>query len=365
METQHTRYHNDAIETLRKSSFDEISGKAKIDAERLASNNLPRQSGDRMPSYVEEPHLGYQALMDKVNAEVQFKTTCGEVAEKQKFCDRRTHDLQNKLAEAKEKKVQMDTKRKKVSYPVYLIRLILAHLSIMLISLFEGMLSVPVYEIWGFNLVEAILMGSLFATVLAIFAHTFLSIVSLGKTIWQRRLIALGLLSLLTAMFTYMAITRAEYLSSLANANAVDSLNIHFSPLPFIFTSILLFLVAVAVHHFYMPTQEQKDAMCAYMQLNKERKAIDAEITIIEANIETLQQENSDLRNTNASMLVYGSMLEELIMNNAKRCYALWKKHNLMHRPDHCKPDCFNEPYPFTFNTNFHSINNSNHEKVI
>jgi cell division protein FtsB len=363
METENNRYQNPALEAYLKSSFAEINGNAKIDAERLASKNLPRPSADRMPSYVEESHLSHQALMDKVNAEVQFKTTCGEVAEKQKSCDQKTHELRNKLAAAKEKKVQVDSKCKNVSYPVYLLRLILAELAIILISLFEGILSIPVYEIWGFNLVESILMGGLFATVLAIFAQTFLDIVNLGKTVWQRRLIAFGLLSLLTGMFTYMAIARADYLSSLANANAVDSLNIHFSPLPFIFTSILLFIVAVAVHHFYMPTQEQKDAIREYKRLQKEKKAIDGEIEKIDADIKTEEKENSDLRTTNASMLVYGSMLEEMIKNNAKSCYALWKKHNLMHRPDHSKPDCFNEPYPFTFNTNFHSVNDNNHEK--
>ena len=363
MKTENNRYQNPAIEAFLKSSFGEINGNAKIDAERLASKNLPRPSGDRMPSYVEEPHLSHQALMDKVNADLQFKTICGEVAEKQKSCDQKTHDLRNKSAAAKERKVQTDSSCKNAPYPSYLKHLILAQLAIGIICLFEGILSIPVYQIWGFNLVEAILMGGLFAAVLAIFAQTFLDIVNLGKTIWQRRLIAFGLLSLLTAMFTYMAIARAEYLSSLANANAVDSLNIHFSPLPFIFTSILLFIVAVAVHHFYMPTQEQKEAIREYKRLQKEKKGIDAEIAKIDADIKAEEKENSDLRTTNASMLVYGSMLEELIMNNAKSCYALWKKHNLMHRPDHCKPDCFNESYPFTFNTNFHSINNNNHEK--
>jgi|GEM_PF-1447552 len=364
MKTENNRYQNLALEASLKSSCSEINAHATNNAEHSASKNLPQASGDHMTSYFEEPHLSHQGLINNVDAELQIQITLAEVAEKQKSTEHQTRDLQNKLATAREKKVQIDSRRKNTSFLAYVKQLILAELGIGITCSFDGALSIPVFETWGFSFIESIFLGSLFSGVFAIFAQTFLRIINLGKTIWRRRLIALGLSALLIALFTYMAISRAEYLSTAINTNAVDAVNIHFSPLPFIFTSILLFIIAVAVHHFYMPTHEQTQAIREYLRLYREKKANDAEIARIEASIAAVQQENSELRNLNASILVYGGKLEERIINNAKTCYALWKKHNLMHRADNCKPDCFDEPYPFTFRTNFHSNNNS-HEKNI
>lgn len=358
MKTEKTRYYSPTLDASLKSSFDEIKGKAKINAESMASKNLPRVSADVIRPYFEESHLEFQLLNDRVGTELRFQTTCEEVSEKKKSSEQQTRDLRTKLASSQEKQVYVNTKCKNTPYPAYLIRFILAEFAIICISLFEGIQTVPVYETWGFNLAEAILAGILFSVVIAIFAHTFLKIVNLGKTIWHRRLIALALLVLLTTLFTYMANVRAEYLSSVVNSNAADTLNIHFSPFPFVLTSLLLFIVAVAVCHFYMPTDQQKEAIREYTRLNNEKKAIEDEIAQLEAKIDAVQQENSDLRNMNASIVDYGSMLENMIMNHAEMCLALWKKHNLMSRPDSCKPDCFDDPsYPFTFKTNFPHLN--------
>jgi len=361
MKTENTRYQNPTLEATQKSSCDEINEHAKHDAERTGAKNLPHVLGDHMSSYIEGPHLSHQGEIDKVDAELQIQITLAEVSEKQEATEHQTRDLQNKMANARGKDVQIESKRKNTSFPAYLKQLIFAELGIGITCSFDGVMSINIWGTWGFSLIESIFMGALFAGVLTMFAQTFLRLINLGKTIWKRRLIALGLSTLLITLFIYMAISRAEYLSAAMNANAI---NIHFSPLPFIFTSILLFIIAVAIHYFYMPTVEQAEAIREYLRLRKEKRAINAEIARIDAAITIVQQENSDLRSLNASILVFGATSEKRIINNAYTCYALWKKHNLMHRPDNRKPDCFDEPYPFTFKTNF-LLNNNSREKDI
>ncbi|HVW97069.1 MAG TPA: hypothetical protein VHA56_13950 [Mucilaginibacter sp.] len=364
MKTENNRYQNQTLEASQTSACSEINETAKINAEQLASKNLPEATGDHMHPYVEEFHLGHQAEINKIDAELQMQLALAEVSEKQASTEQQARELQNKLGEAREQSVLIDSKRKNTSYPAYLMRLLMARFGILITCSFDGTLSIPVYETWGFSLIESIFMGTLFAGVLSLFAHTFKKLVQLGKTIWHRRLIALGLSALLIALFSYMAIARADYLSTMVNVNPADALNMHFSPLPFILTSLLLFIVAVAIHHFYMPTEEQKSAVREYIRLYRQKKVLEAEISQIEASITALHQENNELRMRNASILVYGAKLEERVINNAKICYALWKKHNLMHRSDTRRPDCFNEPYPFTFKTNFHLITSNNESNI-
>jgi cell division protein FtsB len=207
-------------------------------------------------------------------------------------------------------------------------------------------------------------MGVLFAGVLAVFSHVFERIVLLGKTLWQRRTIALTLLLLLIALFTFMSITRAEYLSKQVIDNSADAINIHFSPLPFIATSLLLFIVAVAINHFFFPSTAERAAMRDYRHIKKEKQANETEQEQIEQAIDATQQESTDLKKTNASILEYGCMLEQLIISNAYRGFSLWKKHNIMHRPDDGRPLSFDDPYPLNFDTNFHPLKSMINENI-
>jgi hypothetical protein len=157
-----------------------------------------------------------------------------------------------------------------------------------------------------------------------------------------------------------MGNVRAEYLSEVVKANAADSMNIHFSSIPFVLISLLLFVVAVSICHFYLPTR----ALGAYYRLHKQKKDVDKEVSELQEHIQRIQTELVELKINHDAILSYGATLEELIVNHAKSCYMLWKHENLFHREDRSKPDCFNEPYPFTFKLYFSTSNPLNHEKV-
>lgn len=356
------RMSSHALATLLQAAFEINREHIKINAQSFAFKNMPRTYGDRVGAYFEEDHHRYQHLMDEVNKELQIKTTCQQVADHSRMTEARQRDLNNKHSAAKEKQIATDAKFKKTSHPKGRIRQMLACAAVIITSLTEGILTTPIYERWAYSSIESVFMGLLFAGVLAIFAHAFLKIVFLGKTLWQRRLIAFSLVLLLAVLFKYMADVRADYLTGVVNASSADALNQHFSAWPFVCISLLLFITSVAINHFVMPTKKEKDDLKDYQRICQAKKDIDAEIAQIEADKAKVTGENNALKASSASILEYGSMLEASIITHARSGYGLWKKHNLMHRPDNIRPDCFDQDYPFAFNTNFHAITQMNHE---
>ena len=358
------RYDKPELDAYVQEELQKIGKHIIVNAENYAVKNQPSPQNRKLQSYFEEDHLRYQALINTVNMKLQFKSLCNEVVEHDRLTEKRLRTLHNNQTAAKEEQIAIDAKMRTAKPPYSELRVLLVWLAIAIIALFEGLLACPVFETWGYNLIEALCMGVLFAGVLAAFSHVFGRIVLLGKTLWQRRTIALLLLLLLVALFIFMSITRAEYLSKQVIDNSADAINTHFSPLPFIATSLLLFIVAVAINHFFFPSTAERGAMRDYRQIKQEKQANEVEQEQIEQAIDATQQESADLKKINASILEFGCMLEQLIISNAYRGFSLWKKHNVMHRSDNSRPLSFDDPYPLNFDTNFHHLKSMIHEST-
>lgn len=352
-----SQYHKPELDAWIQEYLKEVEQHIAINAQGYASRNLPPLAKKNMQAYFHEDHVKFQTAIDTVGSKLQFNALCNEVAEHNKLTEIQLQAAYNKLSLAKENQVKIDAelKGKKPLYDKS--RLLLVWVAIGVIALFEGLLATPCFETWGYSLMEALCMGVLFAGVLAVLAHVFERIVFLGKKPWQRRIITAALLLLLGCLFGYMAQARAEYLSKQVAANSADAINMRFSAWPFILTSLLLFVVAVALNYFFLPSNDQRKVMREYREALKRKGDNEAEQQRLEQDMANTKKESAELRQTNASILEYGCMLEQLIISHAHGGFALWKKHNMMHRPDNDRPACFDDPaYPFTFNTNFHSI---------
>jgi hypothetical protein len=358
MKTEKNRYEKPELDAYLAQSFEEIKQQSIINAQAYAARNHPPLSNKKVHSYFEENHHKYQGLIDTINAELQFKSSCNEVVEHRKVTDHLVRILQNKLSAFKTVLIGIDAKLKNWHRPFSHAQLILAWVAIGIIALFEGLLATPVFSTWGYSNIAALLMGILFASVLAAFAHLFKKIVALGRTLWQRRAITAALLLLLTLLFSFMAIQRAEYLSKTVADNSANTINLHFSPIPFVCTSLLLFVVAAAVSYFFLPSKEQWHELQAYKEVHKAKEQNQAEQGRTEAEIAARHREHADVVHINTSLLDKGNMLEKLVISNAYGCFAEWKKQNMMHRSDNGVPVSFDDPnYPCKFNTNFHHLN--------
>lgn len=356
MKNSLTRFHSPGLEASIKLACDQLLQKIKLSAEKFGLKNLPRLQQDKIQGHFEEHHFEYQKLIDQVNTEIQFKTTCHDVVEAGKVAENQLRELKNKISEAKDEEIKIDGQLKGLPEPVSLLKLLMPYVAVIIICLFEGILAIPVFELWASNYIEAILGGLGFAVLLALFAHYFFQIVSWGKTQMQQRMIAVALLLLLTGVFCGMGLRRAEHLSSLLQGPGTGEQAVNFSPVLFVCMSIILFLVAVAIRYFSYPTSEQWNHKKIYQDLKAIKHQKECEGQALKTECEKVDREYQALKSSSASMLVYGAMAEAEIINSAKAGFALWKTHNRMHRPDGCTPDCFHSDYPFLFKTNFDSI---------
>jgi len=350
------KFHIPTFDKYLAHMFEEIKEHIKINAQTFGRGNLPPLQNKKLNAYFEEDHLKYQALIDEVNKELQFKSTCDTVVEHKVATETRLQENNVKRLQAEEKYVSHNAALKGRRPPYGKWRTTLVWAAVILITLFDGLLAIPIFGAFGYNFGEAVCMGVLFGLTLAIIAHCFEKMILWGKTIWQRRIIAAILVTLLISMFSYMAYHRAVYLETQLAENGLAHVQV--SPLPFVLLSTFLFLAAVALNYFYYPKEEQREAMHQYKHDLKAKQDNETEQQQIAKEKADIKNEHAGVRQTNTAKLEYGNSLELLIISHAHQGLGEWKKHNMLNRPDKGRPFSFDEPnYPFIFHTNFHSIN--------
>jgi hypothetical protein len=355
MKTQKTRYHKPDFDGLVASKIEEIKSQIAVSAESYALRDQPPPQCRDVRPYFEEDHMKYQALLDEVNLQLQFQTICHHVKEHRQATDDKLREVYNKQTAAKEDQIRIDTQLKDKHRPFGVLRVPLIWLATGVLCLFDGTMALPVFETFGYGFVEASIMGILYAFVLAVIAHVFQKIVSVGRTPLQRRLIGSLLLVTLTLLFYTMASSRAEYLEQEISDDTLKA--VHFSPLPFALISLLLLVAAIAVHRFYYPTPEQRATLREYAKLKRAKHENDSAQQRLNEQQAGIEQEHAEVRHMNASILEYGASLEDLTITKAKEGYALFKKHNTAHRRDGFRPLAFDVTgYPFHFTTNFHQV---------
>lgn len=351
-------YQRPELTAFVQEQLKQLDQHIHIDAENHGARNKPPLLELNINSYVIDNHHKAQALIGHVGAELQPAILVSEVIESEKIMERKLQALQNKLVSVKEKAIEHEKALKGKQREYSKFRLPLIWLAICVPLLGDGMLNRPTFETYGYNFIESLAMSILVAASLAVLAHSSGKIISLGKTIWQRRAIVATILFSITALFYYLADTRASYLSNEAATNAPNSENIHFSPIPFCLLSVLLFVIAVAINHFFFPTNEQRKAMREYQVLKQQCEDNVVEQQRIEQEMESLKQQYEELRQVNGSIYVYGGKLEDMIISHAQAGFGNWKKVSMMHRPDNGRPLCFDsDEYSFTFQRNFRPIN--------
>jgi len=357
MDIQTTRYTNKELDDFLEKSLFETEQRVIINAQTHAVSNHPPVSGRDMRPYFNEDHLAFQTLINAVNEKLRFKAACNEVITDKDVTAAEVRALHNSLTQVKGQQIVIDARLADQSSHYSTLTVFIAWAAIAVIALFEGILSMPLYQGWGYSTLEALCMALLFAGVIAAFSHLFEPMVRLGKTPRQQRLIATTLMTLLTVFFAFIAHYRAQYLAQQVSDNAANAINLHISMWPFVATSILLFVVSVAVNHFLLPTKAEIAAKRQHQTFKADKVHNSAEQERIVAAIAARQRAHAHLMQANGSMLEYGFMKEQVIMSRAHAAFELWKKHNAMLRPDHARPLAFNDTtYPFNFTTYFHRL---------
>ncbi|HZY40338.1 MAG TPA: hypothetical protein VFE53_26990 [Mucilaginibacter sp.] len=357
------RYHQPDLDARVASRPKEIELGIISNAENYGGRNQPAADNENVQSFFEEDHLKFQGLIDEVNQSLQVNTSIHHVVEHKQVTENKVREVLNKQSVVRQKQNQNTAQLhgKKPPFSKRILRFILIATAVLIFG--DVIFNIPVFVTYGYNKAEAFFLSLIFAFLLGILAHFFKRIISWGKTVWQQRIIAIGLLLLMVVLFYTMAAHRAQFLEVQASDDAAKTISV--SPIPFAIISLLLFLGAVVINDFYFPSKVQRDAMLEYQRLIKEKQELDDEYARLKNEEAAIENDHVEVRHMNASILEYGCSLEELIISKAHEGFALWKKHNMLYRKDNCRPRSFDKPgYPLPFRTNFQKIKTQNNHEI-
>lgn len=316
-----------------------------IQSKTFASRNKPLPEGDYLPTYIESIHFGHQALLDYINQELQAEATRFQVVLTGNATDDDINALDEQLKAKNNRLNEADIRLYHTPVPKKWKHRKLAYLFIFALSLTEGVLAITGFSAFGISTIGATIMGIALAFCLAAFAHTIPKLIAEGKNILQKRAIALSITVLTFYFFFFLSQTRSNYL--------IQTTGIQYSPWPFVFTSVFLMLIAIAVARYYLPNPQEKEAIDHYKHLCNEKQGLQKEVNILQAQIAKKNTYSQVTKTSGASILEYGNMLEQQIINHAHKNYSDFKTTNLSYRTDSVHPACFQQPYPFQFNRHF------------
>jgi hypothetical protein len=335
--------------------LEHIKERIKVDAQNRGAKNLPPLNNRRLTGYFEEHHLAFQQLVDDNGKDILFKSTCDEVVEHRSQTDARLLELDNQLYDVQHQQIATNATLKNTNSPYSHARVVLIWVLVLIITQLDGILSMPVWQALGLSVIASIWAGIIFATGLSILSYFFERLVQKGKTVLQRRLIGFSIMAFVTVLFSFMAVYRANHADQYLNDNGIhDS---HVPPLLFVFLSVFFFSVAVIIKHLAFPTKAQREQKRDHDRAVKEKCEIDNRYQRLSAAKAAIKQEHAIVRKNNTEKLERGSITESIIISAAHQGYTLYKKYNQNSRPDCGHPVSFDEPYPHTFKTYFHTIN--------
>jgi len=346
-----------------EAALNEIEHKAVLGSQAIAWRNLPLQTGDSYAPYFEEYHMLFQKLVDHRNMVHEPKAAFMKAGKATQQAEKENHSLVNKLPNLERRKSQVireleslhpSPKTKKWYRTLILFGVISVCLS-------DSLYNLPTFEAWGMSYLGALVLALVFGIVLAFFAHLFPRIVSLGKTLWQRSLIAFGLLAGFFIIFLFFGEMRADYLAKIASENGSTA---HYSALPFALVSTVLLIVAIAIPHFFSPTKEELEIKTRHEKLTKDKSDLENEIAGIENQRKANDANKDRVHLESSSQLNTGFTDEQKIIAHAMMTFSSFKKTNLLHRDDRVKPNSFNEPYPFIFKT-YHNFDNHHNNNIL
>lgn len=347
-------YSHSKLESELEQELSDLESQWTIDAEVKGARNIPSLSETNVKPYVAHFHHTAQAIATSISAILQPAVLISEVIESEKNMDRRIRELSNKLTPLKEEENKLKKRLENEHRPFGRWRMPVVWVAMCLPLLADGLLNISCFQAYGYNYIEAVGVSILLAGALALLAHFFDRLVAIGKALWQRRLIALGILLTLASFFYFIADIRAEALSIEASSSGAAT---NYSPFPLTLFSTLLFIVAVCVNRFGYPTRDERKAMREYKEVVQRYQSIAKERKRIEDAIEAIKTLHEELIQMNGSIYVHGGKLEETVINRTWAAYGKWQSTNMMFRPDGARPAAFNgDEYPFIFKQSFREI---------
>lgn len=199
MKTKENHYQNPEFEGYVTKHINENLEHLVIDARKEGAENQPPLSNKNLKPVFQKHHLLYQMLINKLAAAIPIQLVIDEVIEHKRIIDEKIRSITNKLTDLRTRRITInaDLEQHPRPFSKLLIRVIIS--GIVGIAIYESANTYQVYNSWGFGLLVAVLMSLFFAAGLTALPFVFRKVLEHCKTLWQKRLVAIVTLALLTA----------------------------------------------------------------------------------------------------------------------------------------------------------------------
>lgn len=352
-------YKNEDLERRLRSDLDHTQAKAKHDAQRMGTQNLPAPQESIIP-YWREFHLSYQLILDYLASTLQGESTRYNAitsgqhrADQQRLNQNKIEELNGQLSDTTHKinTAPVHSKAKQSRW---------AKLATFAICLFESTFNIGVFKSLGLSELTSYIVAFLFGLLLSIYSVMCARCIRWGNTIRKRIALCVLVTLPIVILFTKLGFLRAQYLAQ--DYYVETGLEApHISPYPFIIMAVLATVVSIWLNFHYQLTREECNAYNDYCALKQKQSDLTSKIETLTAESKTLAKQSLQERSHTAALFDYGNMWEQFIITTAQSSFANWQKTIRKYRTDGNAPEYVSD-YPYSFETRFNLTKHLNNE---
>jgi len=323
------------LEKKLESGHASILENSRKNAKHLASRNLPALVGDNLNNYTGEIKAGYEKLSAEVLQALQPAANLPEASIDAQYMKAKDTDLDKEIGE-------LDHKNENDQYvlddynPKIIKRRIQIGLIITAIILFgEVLFNTKSFQVTGESLLFALLLSICISFAVYLLSHAVPLLYKWVRHTWQRRLVIILSLLLVTGLFTALAIFRSAYL---------EAHEIHIKPVYFVIINLFFFIVSTVVSFFVLPTWSEIRENSAKLKIYHEIEKRKEQIKDRKNQKAQIKDEVRDKTKERLRILYLANYVVKRIEKMYQEAIAAFKTTNMNFREDRKSPNCFNYP---------------------
>src|SRR5665213_1793827 len=216
----------------KDAALKELSAK---NAEHFARRNQPLPAGDTFMHYVGELKSGYEQLAADVFLHLQPDANFPEAKIDADFYREKDGILETEINALKHQNENDEYHIGKSRPGIVLSRIQWATIATLIIMLGEVLFNTKAFQVIGDNLLFALFLSISASVAVFIFSHMVPLLYKEAKKRWQKWMVILASLFLITSLFTALTIFRSSYLASH---------DVYIKPFYFVIINLFFFIVS-------------------------------------------------------------------------------------------------------------------------
>lgn len=268
------------VDELIDKKFPKLLERAQMDGSHQGAGHNPAVDTSGI-----EPNIGvYKAACEAIIAEImQFVMPASSREEAKMEADHykeKDKILDEEITQKEEGKRQAKYKLGHSDAHGVAIKLIIVGVATLIFSIGDVFYNTMSFLITGENTFFALVLSCAFSFAIFLFSHVATFFYKSIKTPIQRRMVLIGTLLLVTALFYGLGIYRSMYL---------ENHDVHVSPFSFVIFNLFLFIVSALLSFFILPSWKE-------IVENISRMKLLAEIARCTKEIEKLKKEKEEIK---------------------------------------------------------------------